>query len=217
MDVKRVLDILGNESRRKILELLATKPCYVSEISYNLKMAPKVVIEHLEKLEKAGIVKSFEIGKRRYYCIDKSFGVEVLISPYRFKMEVFESKNGEIFEVVEEFRDLIEKFENIELDDISSIYNAIVKLNEVHNVIIKLQSMLIAKFNRFAERLLKEVEKVAESDLERLVMIAIINGVNNATEIADTLGIPYTDVERALNVLMNRGFVKKVGDEWVIL
>ena len=84
MDVNEVLDILGNESRRRILSLLAQKPCYVSEIAYCLKMAPKVVIEHLEKLEKAGIVKSFEEGKRRYYYIDKCFRLEVTLSPYRF-------------------------------------------------------------------------------------------------------------------------------------
>jgi len=63
IDAETIMDILGNESRRKILELLSRKPCYVSEISYYLGMAPKAVLEHLDKLVKAGVVASFEEGE----------------------------------------------------------------------------------------------------------------------------------------------------------
>ncbi len=37
MDPAKLLDILGgNENRRKIIQLLANRPCYVSEISGRL-------------------------------------------------------------------------------------------------------------------------------------------------------------------------------------
>ncbi|RLM32686.1 ArsR family transcriptional regulator, partial [Haloferax sp. Atlit-109R] len=47
MDSAVLLDLLGNENRRRILRLLATKPCYVTEISEYLDVSPKAVIDHL--------------------------------------------------------------------------------------------------------------------------------------------------------------------------
>ena len=58
MDSAALLDLLGNENRRRILRLLARKPCYVTEISEYLGVSPKAVIDHLRKLEEAGLVES---------------------------------------------------------------------------------------------------------------------------------------------------------------
>ncbi len=217
MDVDKILDALGNESRRRIVELLATKPCYITEISYSLRMAPKVVLEHLEKLERAGIVKSFEIGRRRYYCINKSFGIEILVSPHRFKANVFEIRNGEVLNIVKELEELLKTVEDMRDDSISSIYRALTKFNEIQSKFLMIQSVLAAKFNRFAERLLEEINRCIEDDLEKLVMIALTKGFRTTAEIADCFKIPYKDVERVLNVLMSKGFVKKMGDLWVIV
>ncbi|MDQ1274790.1 MAG: ArsR family transcriptional regulator, partial [Euryarchaeota archaeon] len=54
MDPAKLLDILGNENRRKIIQLLANRPCYVSEISGRLGVGPKAIISHLNLLEQAG-------------------------------------------------------------------------------------------------------------------------------------------------------------------
>lgn len=54
MDSAVLLDLLGNENRRRILRLLSHKPCYVTEISEYLGVSPKAVIDHLRKLEDAG-------------------------------------------------------------------------------------------------------------------------------------------------------------------
>ena len=56
MDSAALLDLLGNENRRRILGLLAQRPCYVTEISDSLGVSPKAVIDHLRKLEEAGLV-----------------------------------------------------------------------------------------------------------------------------------------------------------------
>ncbi|HNY88503.1 MAG TPA: ArsR family transcriptional regulator, partial [Methanoregulaceae archaeon] len=36
VEVARILDILGNRNRRRIIELLRQKPCFVTEISDRL-------------------------------------------------------------------------------------------------------------------------------------------------------------------------------------
>jgi len=85
MDSAALLDLLGNENRRRILRLLARKPCYVTEISEYLGVSPKAVIGHLRKLEDAGLVESrTDENRRKYFHIARNLRLEVNVSPYDF-------------------------------------------------------------------------------------------------------------------------------------
>ncbi|MFW6317750.1 MAG: GAF domain-containing protein [Halorubrum sp.] len=85
MDSAALLDLLGNENRRRILRLLSQKPCYVTEISEYLGVSPKAVIDHLRKLEEAGLIESITDEKRRkYFHISRSVRLEVDVSPHSF-------------------------------------------------------------------------------------------------------------------------------------
>jgi ArsR family transcriptional regulator len=85
MDSAALLDLLGNENRRRILRLLARKPCYVTEISEYLGVSPKAVIDHLRKLEDAGLVESrTDENRRKYFHIARNLRLEVNVSPYDF-------------------------------------------------------------------------------------------------------------------------------------
>lgn len=87
MESSELLDILGNENRRNILELLSYKPCYVTEISEYIGVSPKAVIDHLEMLEDAGLVESrVDDRRRKYFNISRSLRLEVHVSPYTFGM-----------------------------------------------------------------------------------------------------------------------------------
>jgi ArsR family transcriptional regulator len=85
MDSAELLNLLGNGNRRRILRLLARKPCYVTEISEYLGVSPKAVIDHLRKLEEAGLVESRTDDRRRkYFSISRNLRLEVSVSPYEF-------------------------------------------------------------------------------------------------------------------------------------
>lgn len=85
MDSAVLLDLLGNENRRRILRLLSHKPCYVTEISEYLGVSPKAVIDHLRKLEEAGLIESrTDDQRRKYFHISRSLRLEVTVSPYSF-------------------------------------------------------------------------------------------------------------------------------------
>ncbi|MFB6119114.1 metalloregulator ArsR/SmtB family transcription factor [Halosegnis sp.] len=85
MESAALLDLLGNENRRRILRLLARKPCYVTEISEYLGVSPKAVIDHLRKLEEAGLVDSrVDEQRRKYFSIARNLRLEVNVSPYQF-------------------------------------------------------------------------------------------------------------------------------------
>jgi len=78
VEVARILDILGNRNRRRILDLLRQKPCFVTEISERLMLSPKAVIEHLQIMEREEIL-SFRMDERRrkYYYLANDIDVMV--------------------------------------------------------------------------------------------------------------------------------------------
>lgn len=215
-----ILEVLGNESRRRILELLSKKPCYVSEISYYLGMAPKVVIEHLEKLEKSGIVASFEEGRRRYYYIPKSLRLEVIISPHRFDVKIRDSDEFDIPSLIRDIRKEFSMIERLRGGSISEIHRALKLVEDLQNRFSSIQSVLAARMNQFVERMLNEVERVLNDDLERLVMLGLAKGLKNTAEIAECFRLPYREVEKALNSLYKKGLIEREENEgeiiWVI-
>ncbi|WP_456468287.1 metalloregulator ArsR/SmtB family transcription factor [Archaeoglobus sp.] len=219
-EAETILEVLGNESRRKILELLSKKPCYVSEISYYLGMAPKVVIEHLEKLEKSGLVASFEEGRRRYYYIPRSLRLEVVISPHKFDAKIRDSEDYDIPTLMREIKNEFNMIERLRAESISEIYRALRLAEDLQNRFSNIQSVLAARFNQFIERMLNEVERVLSDDVERLVMLGLAKGLKNAAEIAECFRLPYREVERVLNSLTKKGLVKKEEKDgetiWVI-
>jgi ArsR family transcriptional regulator len=78
VEVARILDILGNRNRRRIIELLRQKPCFVTEISDRLMLSPKAVIEHLQLMEREEIL-SFRLDDRRrkYYYLANDISIMV--------------------------------------------------------------------------------------------------------------------------------------------
>lgn len=78
VEVARLLDILGNRNRRRIIELLRQKPCFVTEISETLMLSPKAVIEHLQMMEREDILScQTDDRRRKYYYLENDILVEV--------------------------------------------------------------------------------------------------------------------------------------------
>lgn len=89
MRIEDLLNMLGNETRREILQLLSERPCYVSELSQELDIGQKAIIEHLSLMHGAGIVRSriekIKKGRpRKYFIISKDVILEVRIGSDMF-------------------------------------------------------------------------------------------------------------------------------------
>ncbi|MFW9770332.1 MAG: ArsR/SmtB family transcription factor [Candidatus Thorarchaeota archaeon] len=92
-DLDRVFKALGNETRRRILRLLAQRAHYPYELSTMLGLTPRGVFKHLEALQKAGLVErehgESELGPDRvYYRLNIRFGLSTTILPGAFAVRV---------------------------------------------------------------------------------------------------------------------------------
>ncbi len=78
-----ILDAIGSKKRLMILKMLSRGEKCVSEIMEELKMDGKTAKHHLEVLEKAGLVESRNVGKRKVYRLVKEIRIEISPPPKR--------------------------------------------------------------------------------------------------------------------------------------
>lgn len=62
--------LLGDSSRRSIIERLSSGPCTVSELAGAMPISRPAVSQHLKVLRDAGIVRDEQQGRNRVYSID---------------------------------------------------------------------------------------------------------------------------------------------------
>lgn len=87
--LRKLLDILGNETRCRILDLVSDQPRFISEISRELEIGQQAILRHLAELEEFGLLASFEKDeaeerrkgrKRKYYEIAPTANYRMFIS-----------------------------------------------------------------------------------------------------------------------------------------
>lgn len=93
MNIEKLLDILGNETRREILGMLTERRCYVSQISEELNIGQKAIIAHLEIMERAGLLEpqfeKVEKGRpRKYFHVTQNLIMEVNLFSSLFDVKI---------------------------------------------------------------------------------------------------------------------------------
>jgi len=174
MERDLLLNLLGNETRRDILQILAQRSCYVSELSQVLDIGQKAIIKHLELMHGAGILdinyEKIEKGRpRKYYQIAEDIVLEVKISPYYFDVETLLPELEE--EVLESFPKLGELMERMEKASSLEGREKIEEYRELHGEL----SREMERINRtkrvigyLQKELRDEIKKESLRELERL-------------------------------------------------
>jgi ArsR family transcriptional regulator len=90
--IGRVLEVVGNETRRRILALLSEEPQYISQIAKKLDVTQPAILKHLAVLEKTGLIEGFwrrnPLGAaRKYYKICGSVDIDIAIHPKGFRVD----------------------------------------------------------------------------------------------------------------------------------
>jgi DNA-binding transcriptional ArsR family regulator len=76
IEVDRVFQALGDPSRRAMLERLSLGPMSVSRLAEPFQMTLAAVVQHLQILEDAGLVKTEKLGRVRT-CQIESAGLDL--------------------------------------------------------------------------------------------------------------------------------------------
>lgn len=214
MDMPYLLDILGNENRRNILTLLSYRPCYVTEISEELGVAPKAIIDHLKVLETAGLVESFHDEQgRKYYEIANNVRIEVSISPLMFDVNVSRVEIS-----TEEQRSLKERYavSKEAVNTLKYISEELQRLNRSAVELREAQKALQGRISEVTGMCVELINRVAADQIEAEVLYLLIRGPTSYEELTGKLNIPGEEMRGELARLLKKGLVTYGKGLWSI-
>ena len=93
IDKEDILDVMGCKTRRDIINLLREEPMFVSEISNELDIGQKAIIEHLRAMEDIGILNSsykkiLRGRPRKYYDLQNEVNIHITINRNTFDVNL---------------------------------------------------------------------------------------------------------------------------------
>jgi len=214
MDSAVLLDLLGNENRRRILRLLATKPCYVTEISEYLDVSPKAVIDHLRKLEEAGLVESTTDDQRRkYFRITRSLRLEVSVSPYGFGAKsAYPAKNS---------LDMSGRCSHLSIEvpdgsgatgDLAELAEEFARLRDLDRELSLAQRWVQGRVEDALTEIDERLGGQADSRFFATVIAAVVETDGTLAAVADEVGAREPTVADALRRLADVGVVARDAD-----
>jgi ArsR family transcriptional regulator len=117
MDLEEILDVMGCKTRRDILDFLRDEPRFVSQISRELEVGQKAIIEHLRAMEEVGLLNStfqkINRGRpRKYYGISRNIEFQIFISQGILRVKV----PGHQFQELQRLEERSRMGEEVELE-----------------------------------------------------------------------------------------------------
>jgi ArsR family transcriptional regulator len=219
MDSAVLLDLLGNENRRRILRLLSHKSCYVTEISEYLGVSPKAVIDHLRKLEEAGLIESTTDGTRRkYFRISRSLRLEVSVSPYGFgaKSAYPASPGLDMTGRCPHLSIEVETANEGDTDDLSELAGEFGRLQELDRELSLAQRWVHGRMEDVLSRIDERFGPEADSRFYAEILAAVVETDGSPEAIAAEVQGSNESVERALSRLEDAGFLERENGRFVV-
>ncbi|MFC7046851.1 ArsR/SmtB family transcription factor [Halobacteriaceae archaeon GCM10025711] len=216
MDSGALLDLLGNENRRRILRLLAQKPCYVTEISDYLGVSPKAVIDHLRRLEEAGLVESrTDDQRRKYFHISRNLRLEVNVSPYSFGMKSAYPASASLD--LNRCHHITIENEPTPAEGVADLAGELDRLQELERELSLAQRWVQGRIADVRDSLGDAMDLEGHQHLYAEVLAALASGATSSAEVGATVDVPEQVARSALAALAEDGVVDHGDDGWTIV
>jgi ArsR family transcriptional regulator len=205
LDPIELLDILGNENRRRILQLLSFRPFYFNEMAKRLDVGPKAVIDHLSILERAGLIECYQNqGRRKYFRIARKTVLEVAVSPHSYGVREYRFEEAP-------------KLETLELaTDMKLLQSELGILEERRRELRKLIGEIEAREMEIMRLAAGALQSNAKDQLESEILVALLAGGSNSFDVANRLEVPEAVISDRLKRMKERGAVQLRGEKWSI-
>jgi len=189
-EVSRLLDVLGNRNRRRIIGLLREKPCFVTEISERLAISPKAVVDHLQYMERENILLwRIDERRRKYYYLSRTINVHIDVEEQGPAQMIRTEADTAFSRSVQLLRDLFDS-RNFYLGSLEYI-----------------EQDIDAALRDFVSC----SKDILESETEITLVTALCSNDLSVAEIAEITGISQNELEKSLGRLVKAGIVSRNG------
>lgn len=223
-----LLDILGNETRRRIFQLLADEPRYLLQLAKELDISQQAVLKHLTILEEHGFITSFEkesdlaAPPRKYYELAKSMFISIDLMCDSMGIMFHEISENDMAQgelMPSDLQELEKQLEELEstTDARQMLTRADVFIREIDNRIKELQKMeiyLLQMKQATLKKVHKVIREVSENPLERKILYRLIGSSipdANVEVISEELNVREKEVAQTLRILQRKlSYPKKI-------
>ncbi len=196
-EVARLLDILGNRNRRRIIELLRQKPCFVTEISETLMLSPKAVIDHLQMMEREAILScQMDDRRRKYYYLENDILIDINLKQIQGLEVVIEEKN---------------KGEQLKKSVI-----LLGRMIKAHDMILSNLEQVNHDIETKINDLARNHKDLFRSDREITVIIALSHDSLTFQELQQVTDMSQTDLAEILKRFERKGLIGRKKDSYLL-
>lgn len=201
-----ILDIIGNNTRRKILATLAREPMYFNQLAKEISIGQQAILRHMKTLEDIGLIESYaeksNLGApdRKYYRLSSSFSLTICLSDDAFsienhKIEQYRYKESDKF--YEEYDLLAQEDDGETLNQLQSNLTKIEM--EISNLDSRLNDLRALK-QLIVSRLHKIAKDNFEEEFERKILHTIVgDSPKSVSELANKLNEKQSNVTKTLH------------------
>ena len=189
-EIARILDIMGNRNRRRIIELLRQKPCFVTEISDRLVLSPKAVIEHLQLMEREQIL-TFRLDERRrkYYSLARDITIDVSLNWLDQGQNLKPDRMGDLRQALFILRKMVTAREEI--------------TESLRNIEQNIDGQI--------REIVRQGSEILGQDGEIDLLIALAHSDLSARELMELTGVPEDELWPGLEDLKEKRIVEREG------
>jgi ArsR family transcriptional regulator len=187
----------------------------VTEISEYLGVSPKAVIDHLRKLEEAGLIESrTDDQRRKYFHISRNLRLEVNVSPYGFgaKSAYPASPNLDMTRRCSHLKLNIQSAEDPR--DVRELAQEFDRLEDLENELSLAQRWVHGRMTDVLDRLSDVVGLNSDSRFCAEVLAVVATDGGTVNDISDEIGASPYVVEDVLRGLAERGIVTNQDGRW---
>lgn len=209
MDANLILDILGNDTRRKILTVLSEEPMYFNQLAKKIGIGQQAILRHLQTLEDIGLIETyaeksdFGAPDRKYYHLDDSFILTISLSEDDFtitKQDITESRQEESKKYYNSLDSMPEEAgEALSLlqENLADIEDEISALEFRLNDLYALRQLVLSKLHKIGMTSFKENER-------RLLYKIVEESPRSITELSDLVGQKESNLKDLLREMRSK-------------
>jgi len=198
VEVSRLLDILGNRNRRRIIELLRLKPCFVTEISETLMISPKAVIDHLQMMEREAILScQMDNRRRKYYYLEHDILIDINLKQARVISKVADTSDSGN-------------------DNLKNSVTLLGRMIKSHDMILSHLEQVNREIEIKMNDLARNHKDLFRSDREITVIIALSHDTLTFQELEQVTEVSPKELGEILKRFERKGLIGRIKDRYTL-
>jgi len=221
-DFEKVVEVLGNPVRRRLIEKLSEAPDYTLRLSNELNIHQQLAAKHMKVLKNAELVdvirqKSKKGADKNMFSLNKFYSLQIDFSPNLYNQRLISFNNPSLWTTADDYMDRLED----KVTDLGDEESGIDKINPLGNIVQSIDDELESLEKRRARLLYirnlamnASVQALDELDRKkRQVMHFILNqGSTTVNAISRHMQLSEETIRDLVSDLENEDIVRRSGN-----